>query len=122
VILGERISATPNMYVVYVRYMDRSLPIGKARAEFADVIGRARYAGEATVLTDRGDAAAAVVPVGLLKEYRRLRDAEDLRIITARLSDRDLGRAATVAVTVSAEELLGMAGVALSEVPTAGAA
>jgi prevent-host-death family protein len=105
---------------MYLRYMDRSLPIGKARAELADVIGRARYAGEPTVLTDRGDEAAAVVPVGLLKEFRRLRDAEDRRIIAERLAARARGEAAPVPVTV--EELLGMAGVGPDEVPAAGAA
>jgi len=39
------------------------MPISAARDHFADVLGRARYAGQITYITKRGQRIGAVVPV-----------------------------------------------------------
>ena len=48
------------------------LPAGEARRAFADVVGRAQYAGHITYITHRGNRVAAVVPADVaewLEEY-----------------------------------------------------
>src|ERR1022692_271648 len=50
------------------------MPISDAREHLGEVVGRARYAGEETILTDYGAPAAVVIS---FKEYQRLKHARD---------------------------------------------
>ena len=48
------------------------MPAGEARRAFADVVGRAQYAGHITYITHRGKRVAAIVPADAaewLEEY-----------------------------------------------------
>ncbi len=42
------------------------VPVGSARKRVADLVNRAAYGGEATLLTRRGRPVAAIVPVEVL--------------------------------------------------------
>ncbi len=53
------------------------MPISEAREHLADVVGRARYGGEETVLTHYGSPAAVVMS---FEKYQQLKGAEVLRL------------------------------------------
>jgi prevent-host-death family protein len=50
------------------------MPISDAREHLGEVVGRARYGGEETILTHYGSPAAVVIS---FEEYQRLRHARD---------------------------------------------
>jgi prevent-host-death family protein len=50
------------------------MPISDARDHLGEVVGRARYAGEETILTHYGSPAAVVIS---FEEYQRLKHAAD---------------------------------------------
>src|ERR1022692_451922 len=50
------------------------MPISDAREHLGEVVGRARYGGQETILTDYGAPAAVVIS---FKEYQRLKHARD---------------------------------------------
>jgi prevent-host-death family protein len=50
------------------------MPISDAREHLGEVVGRARYAGEETILTHYGAPAAVVIS---FEEYQRLKHARD---------------------------------------------
>lgn len=50
------------------------MPISKARDQISEIVGRARYAGEATILTHHGQQVAAVISID---EYRAMRAEQD---------------------------------------------
>ena len=89
--------------------MDRA-SITDARARFGEVIDRARIAGRATVITDRGKDAAVVVPAD---RYARLLELEDA---AARQRAAEIARAwdrgEVDPDVISREELTRMAGLA----------
>ena len=49
------------------------MPISEARDRISELVGRARYGGEATILTHYGAPAAVVIS---FEEYKRLKHAE----------------------------------------------
>ena len=53
------------------------MPISDAREHLGDVVGRARYAGEETILTHYGSPAAVVIS---FEEYQRLKGVEVLQL------------------------------------------
>ena len=61
----------------------------QVRDRFATVVDDARN-GEPTVVTQRGRRVAAIVPVDLLDEYDRLREAADMAVIRERLALADV--------------------------------
>jgi prevent-host-death family protein len=63
------------------------VPIRDARKEFADVLNRVAYRQERVVLTRRGKALAAVVPMEDVELLERLEDQADLEAIRAALAD-----------------------------------
>lgn len=70
-----------------------SVPVTRARAEIADVVGRAEHGGQRTVLTRHGRAVAAVVPVADLERLRELdaaaaleRVRDDARVVTTTMA------------------------------------
>ncbi len=76
----------------------------ETRDHFADRLEAARR-GEATLITSRGRAVAALVPAELLDEYERLAEAEDLRLIDERISRYEAGGTTTPLTEVLAETL-----------------
>lgn len=76
----------------------------ETRDHFADRLEAARR-GEATLITSRGRAVAALVPAELLDEYERLAEAEDLRLIDERISRYEAGGATTPLTEVLAETI-----------------
>jgi prevent-host-death family protein len=53
------------------------MPISEAREHISELVGRARYGGEPTILTHYGSPAAVVIS---FEEYQRLRQSEPLRL------------------------------------------
>lgn len=53
------------------------MPISDAREQLAEVVGRARYSGEETILTHYGKPAAVVISFEL---YQRLKGTEVLQL------------------------------------------
>lgn len=93
----------PFMYMKYCWYMDR-MKISEARSQLAEVLGRARYGQQATVLTDRGKDAAVVISPEQYDEYQRLREQEMRRTVRQRLDEID--QHAPMRVFTNAEEML----------------
>ena len=48
-----------------------SLGVTEARSKFSEIVDRARYLGETTVLMKSGKPAAAIVPYMLLEQWQR---------------------------------------------------
>nr|BEK69656.1 hypothetical protein KPHV_68830 [Kitasatospora purpeofusca] len=61
----------------------QTVSIREAREHLADVVDRAER-DEPTVITRRGREVAAVVPIELLREYRRWEERELMRLIEER--------------------------------------
>lgn len=53
------------------------MPISDAREQLAEVVGRARYSGEETILTHYGKPAAVVIS---FEQYQRLKGTEVLQL------------------------------------------
>lgn len=64
-----------------------SEPLAKARAHLGEVVDRARHGGKPTILTDHGKPAAVVISHEAYEHYRRLQEAEDLRMVQAGIAD-----------------------------------
>lgn len=56
--------------------VEHRTPIHEARNSLGDVISRARYAGEATILTNRGKEAAVIVSYGFYEHGRSVSNLE----------------------------------------------
>jgi len=69
--------------------MAKRFTTSTARAQFADIISRAEYAGEYTIIHRRKKPVAAVIPIADLKLIERLEDAID--IADARKAMREKG-------------------------------
>ena len=61
--------------------MSKRLTTSTARSQFADIISRAEYAGERTVVHRRKKPVAAIVPIEDLELIERYEDELDLRLI-----------------------------------------
>jgi prevent-host-death family protein len=61
--------------------MSKQLTTSTARSQFADIISRAEYAGERTVVHRRKKPVAAIVPIEDLELLERYEDELDLRLI-----------------------------------------
>ena len=61
--------------------MSKQLTTSTARSQFADIISRAEYAGERTVVHRRKKPVAAIVPIEDLELIERYEDELDLRSI-----------------------------------------
>jgi antitoxin Phd len=68
------------------------LPISDARDHFADVLGRATYAGQITYITKRGQRVGAVVPVDVAEAAEAAEDAYLSRL--AREAEEELAQGA----------------------------
>ncbi len=78
------------MYKLYNLYMAKKFTTSTARAQFADIISRAEYAGESTVIHRRAKPVAAVIPIEDLKLLERLE--EEIDIADARKAMREKGK------------------------------
>ena len=58
--------------------MSKRLTASTARAQFADLVNRAEYAGERTIVHRRKKPVAAVVPIEDLRLLERMEDQLDL--------------------------------------------
>jgi len=67
------------MYNLYD--MSLKFTTSTARAQFADLVNRAEYAGERTVVHRRNKPVAAVVPIEDLELIERYEDELDVRLI-----------------------------------------
>lgn len=70
-----------------------SLTVSETREALADVIGRAQYAGERTMITKRGKPVAAVVSAADLALLEALEDREIAELIAARKAAGEIGGA-----------------------------
>ena len=61
--------------------MSKHFTTSTARAEFADLVNRAEYAGERTVVHRRKKPVAAIVPIEDLELIERYEDELDLRLV-----------------------------------------
>lgn len=61
--------------------MSKKYTTTSARAEFSELVNRAEYAGERTILHRRKKPVAAVVPIEDLELIERCEDALDRRLI-----------------------------------------
>jgi prevent-host-death family protein len=61
--------------------MNRKFTTSTARAAFADIVSRAEYAGERTILHRRHKPVAAIVPIEDLELIERYEDELDRRLI-----------------------------------------
>ncbi len=59
--------------------MDKHMTTSTARAKFSDILSRAEYRGERTVLHRRNKPVAAVVPIEDLELLERYEDELDLK-------------------------------------------
>lgn len=102
---GPRRKLVRLVAVVYAWSMTTTeMSTRETRDHFADRLEAARR-GEATLITSRGRAVAALVPAELLDEYERLAEAEDLRLIDERISRYESGGTTTPLSDVLAETL-----------------
>ena len=58
---------------------DRTISATEARSGLSDLISRAKFSEERTVLTRHGEPAAALVSIEDLKALRKLEDATDVK-------------------------------------------
>lgn len=70
--------------------MSRRYTTSTARTQFADIINRAEYAGERTIVHRRNKAVAAVVPIDDLELIERYEDELDRRLIRKARKEKSL--------------------------------
>jgi len=70
--------------------MAKQLTTSTARSQFADIVSRAEYAGEYTIIHRRKKPVAAVIPISDLKLLQRLEDEID--ITDARKAMKEKGK------------------------------
>lgn len=83
-------------YNLYERYTTmKRLNVSKAREEFPEVVNRAAYGNERTIVSRRGKDLAAVIPIGDLRLLERLAreemdrlDLEDARAALAEAEEK----------------------------------
>ncbi len=67
--------------------MSRKITTSTARAEFADILNRAAYAGERVILHRHRKPVAAVVPIEDLEILEQIEDRVDLDEVRKRLKE-----------------------------------
>ena len=72
---------TSVLYELYNLCMSKQLTASAARAQFADLVSRAEYAGERTIVHRRRKPVAAIIPIEDLELIERYEDELDLRLI-----------------------------------------
>jgi prevent-host-death family protein len=72
--------------------MTRIVSVSEAREGFADLVNRAAYAGERSIVARRGRDLAAVVPAQDARLLEALEDELDLAAVREVLADPDLSR------------------------------
>ena len=75
----------------------------EARARFAELINRATYAGERVILTRRGKALAAIVPIADVELLEKIEDRIDLA--DARETLAEARQSGTVSLQALKDEL-----------------
>ena len=70
--------------------MPRSYSTSTARVQFADIVNRAEYAGERTIVHRRKKPVAAVVPIEDLELIERYEDELDRRLIRKARKERSI--------------------------------
>ena len=83
---------TYDLYDLYERYITMThLSVSKAREEFPDLVNRAAYGKERTIVSRRGKDLAAVIPIEDLRLLERLareeNDRRDLKDARAALKE-----------------------------------
>ncbi|MET8704135.1 type II toxin-antitoxin system prevent-host-death family antitoxin [Kitasatospora sp. NPDC004723] len=81
----------------------QTVSIREAREHLADVVDRAER-DEPTVITRRGREVAAVVPIELLREYRRWEEQELVRLIEERRDEPTYSLEEVMAETLARPE------------------
>ena len=71
------------VYQMYASYMSATMSTRELRDQLADVLADAGR-NEVTIVTSRGREVAAVVPIEMLRDYRRLEEREVVRILEER--------------------------------------
>jgi prevent-host-death family protein len=66
---------------------ETSMPTSRARLDFGDLLNRAAYGKERIVLTRRGRALVAVIPLEDLERLRALEDRRDAELLREALAD-----------------------------------
>jgi antitoxin Phd len=84
------VSSSYDSYAVVVTAPEE-LPISDVRDHFADVLGRATYAGQITYITKRGQRVGAVVPVEVAEAAEAAEDAYLLRLAREAEEELDAG-------------------------------
>jgi prevent-host-death family protein len=69
------------VYKSYNSYMNRKFSASTARSQFADIVSRAEYRGERTIVHKRNKPVAAVVPIEDLELIERYEDEVDRQLI-----------------------------------------
>ena len=67
--------------------MTDPVPLSDAREHLGELVAKAEHAGEPIVLTRRGHAAAAIVPMEVLRAWQAYEDECDLQAAREALSD-----------------------------------
>jgi prevent-host-death family protein len=75
------------MYDEPVAHAPASVSVSEAREEFADLVNRAAYGRERVLVSRRGRAVAAIVPIEDVELLERLEDERDLAEARAALAD-----------------------------------
>ena len=88
-----------------------SLGVTEARSKFSEIVDRARYLGETTVLMKSGKPAAAIVPYTLLEQWQRDRDQLFALVAQVQAHNLDMG--------MDEDELMSFVNEAVHEVRTA---
>ncbi len=70
--------------------MPRSYSTSTARVQFADIVNRAEYAGERTIVHRRKKPVAAVVPIEDLELIEQYEDELDRRLIRKARKERSI--------------------------------
>ncbi|OGL99550.1 hypothetical protein A2501_04275 [Candidatus Uhrbacteria bacterium RIFOXYC12_FULL_57_11] len=66
---------------------ETAIPTSRARLDFGDLLNRAAYGKERIVLTRRGRALVAVIPLEDLERLRALEDRRDAELLREALAD-----------------------------------
>jgi prevent-host-death family protein len=88
------------MYMMHISYKITppeeitmsTMTIAHARAHLGEVIGRVRHGGDRVVLTNRGKAAVALIPLADLDALEAMEDAQDAAAARKALAAVDAGR------------------------------
>ena len=67
------------MYKLYNMYIMAKMSTSAARLKFAEILSKAEYTGERTIVVRRKKPVAAVVPIEDLELIERLEDERDIK-------------------------------------------